>query len=170
MPRARWPRFRSGVLLIKAVCSVSTLFCPATTSSRSKIPCDLGSFEDTYHRHLIREFSFTEQRGKEKWTAYKFTKSIYEQWVPIHLARISSAIDQIPLDPDFSVGHSSEPLFSDHTGLSQVIETHRLSQSEDAASLEDTSGQLSSVENSDPAPDTSLSQGTKRRKRNHSKR
>ncbi|KAH7063262.1 hypothetical protein B0J12DRAFT_642177 [Macrophomina phaseolina] len=141
MPRARWPRFRSGVLLIKAVCSVSTLFCPATTSSRSKIPCDLGSFEDTS--------AFTEQRGKEKWTAYKFTKSIYEQWVPIHLARISSAIDQIPLDPDFSVGHSSEPLFSDHTGLSQVIETHRLSQSEDAASLADTR--------------------TKRHKRNHSK-
>lgn len=30
--------------------------------------------ETTFHRHLIRNFAFIEQDGKEKWTAYKFTK------------------------------------------------------------------------------------------------
>jgi hypothetical protein len=31
----------------------------------------------TFYRHSIREFSFTELDSKEKWTAYKFTKSVY---------------------------------------------------------------------------------------------
>lgn len=31
----------------------------------------------TFYRYLIRTFDFTEMDGKEKWTAYKFTKSIY---------------------------------------------------------------------------------------------
>lgn len=31
----------------------------------------------TYHRHPVRKFDFTEMDGKEKWTTYKFTKSVY---------------------------------------------------------------------------------------------
>ena len=31
-----------------------------------------------YHRHPIHEFSFTALYGKEKWTAYRFTKNIYD--------------------------------------------------------------------------------------------
>ncbi len=32
----------------------------------------------TFYRHPIRTFDFTEQDGKEKWTAYKFTKNVYD--------------------------------------------------------------------------------------------
>jgi hypothetical protein len=31
----------------------------------------------TFYRYPIRKFDFTELDGKEKWTAYKFTKNIY---------------------------------------------------------------------------------------------
>ena len=57
----------------------------------------------TFYRHPIREFSFTELDGKEKWTAYKFTKNVYDIWMPTHLKRIYSIIDDLPLDPDFKV-------------------------------------------------------------------
>jgi hypothetical protein len=36
-----------------------------------------------FYRHSIRKFDFTALDGKEKWTAYKFTKNIYDIWVPI---------------------------------------------------------------------------------------
>lgn len=68
-----------------------------------------------YYRHPIKEFSFTSEEGKDKWTAYKFTKNIYDIWMPIHHKRICSAIDLIPLDIDFGVSISgslteSEPV------------------------------------------------------------
>ncbi|KAK5311491.1 hypothetical protein LTR93_011703 [Exophiala xenobiotica] len=34
--------------------------------------------ETTFYRHPIDKFSFTRLDGKEKWTAYKFTKSVYD--------------------------------------------------------------------------------------------
>lgn len=70
-----------------------------------------------YYRHPIREFSFTELDGKEKWTAYRFTKNVYDLWMPSHFARIRAAIDQIPPDIDFTV----DPL--PETGLSQGMES-----------------------------------------------
>ena len=36
-----------------------------------------------FYRHPIYEFSFTALDGKDKWTAYKFTKSVYDIWMPI---------------------------------------------------------------------------------------
>jgi hypothetical protein len=32
----------------------------------------------TFYRHPIYKFSFTVLDGKEKWTAYKFTKNVYD--------------------------------------------------------------------------------------------
>ena len=52
----------------------------------------------SFWRHPIREFSFAEQDGKEKWTAYQFTKNVYFGFMPKLHRRICSAIDQIPLD------------------------------------------------------------------------
>jgi predicted transcriptional regulator len=49
----------------------------------------------TFHRHLIRSFDFTEQNGKEKWTAYKFIRKLYDHFAPIYLKRIRSAIAQL---------------------------------------------------------------------------
>lgn len=59
----------------------------------------------TLYSYPIRTFDFTELDGRERWTAYKFTRNIYDKFMPIHLKRICSAIDQIP-DLDFDISHS----------------------------------------------------------------
>ncbi len=63
----------------------------------------------TFYCHLIYEFSFMALDGKEKWTAYKFTKNVYDKWMPTHLKRICSVINDLLLDPDFEVSEQSEP-------------------------------------------------------------
>ncbi len=55
----------------------------------------------TYYRHAIHKFDFTSIEGKEKWTAYKFTKNVYNTWMPDHFKRICSAIDMLPIDTNF---------------------------------------------------------------------
>jgi hypothetical protein len=77
----------------------------------------------TFYRHPIREFSFTELDGKEKWTAYKFTKNVYDIWMPSHLKRICLVIDELAPDLDFEVSQQSEP---GESGLSQGLESHYL--------------------------------------------
>lgn len=62
----------------------------------------------TFYRHPIRKFDFTELDGKEKWTAYRFTKNVYDIWMPTHLRRICSVIDDLPPDLDFEVSQQSE--------------------------------------------------------------
>ena len=57
----------------------------------------------TIYRHPIKTFDFTSEDGKEKWTVYKFTKNIYDIWMPTHLNRICSVIDKLPFDLDFEV-------------------------------------------------------------------
>lgn len=112
----------------------------------------------TFYRHPIKTFDFTSEDGKEKWTAYKFTKNIYDIWMPTHLKRICSVIDKLPPDSDFEVSEQSEP---EESGLSQGLESHRVSDqsSHDAAStLEDVDSQSSRVDLRDVTPDTSLSQ------------
>lgn len=52
----------------------------------------------TYYRYPIRDFFLTDLNGKEKWTAYKFTKNLYELWMPKHLEWICKAIDVLPDD------------------------------------------------------------------------
>lgn len=60
----------------------------------------IGVDNTQYYRHPIHTFDFTALDGKEKWTAYRFTRNIYDTWMPDHLRRICSVIDQIPiLDP-----------------------------------------------------------------------
>ncbi|KAI9698636.1 MAG: hypothetical protein M1836_003745 [Candelina mexicana] len=78
-------------------------------------------YEDkiTFYRHPIREFSFVEMDGREKWTTYKFTKNIYDIWMPTHLERICSAINQLPLSLDFQVSDEPGVQSEDATGLSQ---------------------------------------------------
>jgi hypothetical protein len=107
----------------------------------------------TLYRHPIHEFSFTALDGKEKWTAYKFTKNVYDIWIPTHLKRICSVIDTLP---NFEVSRQSEP---GESGLSQVLESHNLSEpsNQDASSLlEEADSQSSRV--GDVTPETSVSQ------------
>ena len=83
----------------------------------------------SFYRHTIRKFDFTEQDGKEKWTAYKFTKSVYDTWVPAHFKRLCSAIDVIPPDIHFELSEGSDLQFPSSYGLSQDLESHQLSES-----------------------------------------
>jgi len=78
-------------------------------------------------------FNFTARNNRDKWTTYKFTKNVYDNWMPDHFKRICSAIDSIP-EVNFDVAQS-ELEFSSQTGLSQELEGCHLSQSEGSASV-----------------------------------
>ncbi|MCJ1422360.1 hypothetical protein MMC29_000240 [Sticta canariensis] len=104
-----------------------------------------------YYRHPIHEFSFTALDGKEKWTAYKFTKNVYDIWMPSHFKRLCSAIDQIPADLDFSV-----PQLSQSFGLSQDLERHHLSGSSQPDSQSQEYSQQSTGDARDTTPNTSF--------------
>lgn len=63
--------------------------------------------ETTYWRSPIREFSFTEQDGKEKWTTYKFVKNVYDHHsLKLHKL-ICLAIDDLPADINFDLSQSA---------------------------------------------------------------
>ena len=74
-----------------------------------------------YYRHLIHAFDFTVLDGKDKWTAYRFTRNIYDIWMPIHFKRIWSAIDQLPSELNFDVPSQPE------TGPARNLESLMLS-------------------------------------------
>jgi len=112
-----------------------------------------------YYRHPIREFSFTELDGKDKWTAYQFTRNVYDTWMPTHFERICSAIDQLPSELNFDVPSQPE------TGLSQDLES--LMQSAVSSASVDQDSQPSNVGKGQVAtPDTSFTgpQAAKKRK------
>ena len=60
-----------------------------------------------FYRYPIHMFDIRALDGKEKWTAYKFTKNVYEKWIPGHLKRITKAIDAMPMDLNFGVSTTS---------------------------------------------------------------
>ena len=76
----------------------------------------------TIWRHPIHAFDFTALDDKEKWTAYRFTKNVYDIWMPTHFKRIRSVIDKLPFDFNFEV-----PQLTEESGLSQDLESHHLS-------------------------------------------
>jgi hypothetical protein len=103
--------------------------------------------ETTFYRHPIRIFDFTELDGKEKWTAYRFSKNVYDIRMPTHLKRICSVIDELHPSIDFEVSQEFE---LGESGLSQGLESHHLSDQ-------------SSQSYVDITPDTSLSQKNEQR-------
>ena len=58
----------------------------------------MGESKTTFHRHPIYLFNFTTRNGKDKWTAYQFTKTVYCEHAPYLHSLICSAIDGIPSD------------------------------------------------------------------------
>lgn len=46
-----------------------------------------------YYRHKIHAYDFTVLDGRDKWTAYRIVRYIYDRWMPSHLEIICSAID-----------------------------------------------------------------------------
>lgn len=67
-----------------------------------------------YYRHKIHAYDFTVLDGRDKWTAYRIVKYIYDRWMPSHLETICSAIDSftvptpVPLFNQSSNARASE--------------------------------------------------------------
>jgi hypothetical protein len=57
----------------------------------------------SFYRYPIHMFDIKALNGRDKWTAYKFTRNVYEIFAPIHLKRIRSAIDELPDPAGFDV-------------------------------------------------------------------
>jgi hypothetical protein len=128
----------------------------------------------TFYRHPIHTFDFTALDGKDKWTAYKFTKNVYDVWMPTHLKRICSVIDQLPPDLNFEVSQGSELQFAEASGLSQELNGLLSEQSnvESASRTSQEDSELAPIAPLTDTPDTSVSQGKeqaalKRPKRKH---
>lgn len=99
----------------------------------------------TFYRHLIRMFNFIEFDGKEKWAAYKFTKNVYDIWMPTHFQRICSVVDEL------------------QPGLSHGVEGRHLTQQSnaDSASWDEHHSHSGAADSPDTTtPNTSVSQGT----------
>ena len=111
-----------------------------------------------YYRHPIRTFDFTELDGKDKWTAYKFTKNVYEIWMPKHFEKICSAIDAFPSDMSFDLSQQSELNFPEQSGLSQDFGAHSLAQSSigSGSAQGQPDDQSTVAEATDVTPNTSL--------------
>ena len=106
----------------------------------------------TYHRYPIHTFDFTALDGKEKWTAYKFTKNVYDVFMPLHLKRICSAVDELQTDPDFQVSQQSELQFPDDSGQSsQLLEAS-------VSALDEQDSQTNVIGSEDATPNTSLTE------------
>ncbi|KAL7919229.1 hypothetical protein ACQKWADRAFT_323180 [Trichoderma austrokoningii] len=117
--------------------------------------------DTAFFRPSIHTFDFTALEGKERWTAYKFSKNIYDIWMPAHFKRLCSAIDKIPADIDFNV-----PPLPLNSGLSQDLESYRLSEPTELESLSTEPGQRSAGDVGDTTPDTSFTgRGAPKRRR-----
>ncbi|KAL6883051.1 hypothetical protein HDV57DRAFT_470674 [Trichoderma longibrachiatum] len=62
-----------------------------------------------YYRHPIHMFDFTTLDGRDKWTAYRFTKNVHDTWMPDFFNRLCSAIDQLPAGVELPLSeHTAE--------------------------------------------------------------
>lgn len=50
----------------------------------------------SFHRYEVQSIPFANTGGRDKWRPYCFTRNIYDTFLPIHLKRLCSAIDQLP--------------------------------------------------------------------------
>ena len=50
--------------------------------------------EPRFYRYPIRRAYFTED--EDRWTAYRFTRNLYDVFAPIHLQRILAVLDHLP--------------------------------------------------------------------------
>lgn len=96
--------------------------------------------QDTkYYRHTIHKFDFTVLEGLNKWTAYRVTKNIYDEWLPAHFKRLCSAIDQLPSNLDFDV--APLPAVFSHE-LGNTIEDDELSNAVEQEATPDTQSNI----------------------------
>ncbi|KAK3167868.1 hypothetical protein OEA41_004314 [Lepraria neglecta] len=104
----------------------------------------------TFYRHPIHKFDFTALDGRDKWTAYKFTKNVYDIWMPLHFEKICSALDDLPPDIDFGIPQSAS---------FPQAQTPRQSNAESTSMLREDDSHVASQ---DITPTTSFSQEAER--------
>ena len=92
----------------------------------------------TFYRHPIRSFLLYDEDGRDKWTAYKFTKNVYDVWMPNHLNRITKAIDALPVRLNFEVSSASFMSAASTENDSEVLDSQEIAAS--APSSQDTVG------------------------------
>ncbi|KAL2833609.1 hypothetical protein BJY01DRAFT_239425 [Aspergillus pseudoustus] len=63
----------------------------------------------TYHRHEIETLSLKARNGRDRWASYKLALAVYNDWVPKHLERLCSAIDDLPDNISFDVDPDPTP-------------------------------------------------------------
>ena len=121
----------------------------------------INDSKTTFYRHPIKEFFFTSEEGADKWTAYKFTKNVYDVWMPTHLKRICSAIDQLPPSLDFQVFQGAGVQSTEATGLSQDMGSlpSEPSNVDTASQIGQEDDELTPVVPQTDTPDTSVSRG-----------
>lgn len=127
----------------------------------------------TFYRHPIKTLDFTSEEGKDKWSAYQFTKNVYDIWMPTHLQRICSAIDQLPPGLDFQVLQGPGVQSEEANGPSR--DTSSLLSESSHVGIASQIGQEADMRNSivpqTATPDTSVSrgggQGAAKRARKH---
>ena len=78
----------------------------------------------TFYRHPIRQFYFID--GEEEWTAYKFTKNLYDHYVQKLHKLICSGIDDLPAGIKFDFSQSasfsqSTPQSSQHSNIGSIL-------------------------------------------------
>ncbi|KAL8658844.1 MAG: hypothetical protein Q9202_007409 [Teloschistes flavicans] len=114
-----------------------------------------------FYRHPIKTLDITSEEGKEKWSTYKFTKNVYDIWMPTHLRRICSAIDQLPSSLDFEVSEGPGVQPDEATGLSKDMGS-LLSEPSDidiASQIGQEDDELNHIVLQTATPDTSISKG-----------
>ncbi|KAK3900113.1 hypothetical protein C8A05DRAFT_45977 [Staphylotrichum tortipilum] len=108
--------------------------------------------EDKVNRKIIA-FSVSHDHTSDKWTAYRFTKNVYDTWMPKHFENICSAINQLPSDLNFDV-----PPLSEATGLSQDLGNLMQSDASCASVPDERGSQSSNAEQQAVTPGTSFSE------------
>ena len=116
----------------------------------------------TYWRYPIHDFVFMERSGLEKWTAYTFTKNLYDIWVAPHFKLICSAVDDVPIKQwKPAIPEPSHLLLSQSSGLSQFMEDQTFTQEAQGRDNQSRPMDLQPM-----TPDTSIQSTTKRKKQN----
>ncbi|KAL3453214.1 hypothetical protein BJX65DRAFT_263224 [Aspergillus insuetus] len=60
----------------------------------------------SYYLHLVHEYTLTPRDIRQRWVSYKFVMAVYNEWAPVHHARICSAIDDLPAPPEQDTSES----------------------------------------------------------------
>lgn len=67
----------------------------------------INGTKTTFHRYSLDSVSLSRRQGQERWTPYRFTMNLYENWMPTHFQRLCSAIADIPEGINFDLSTAS---------------------------------------------------------------